>query len=104
MSSSYFDIVCRDCKSAMHKRDPNQEMIDQELQKVVDNVEAYLALGQLIDQGVEVNVRVGGEDLDLAWLQKHKGHRLAVSFEHENWTGLEERLAAGRGWWEQLTR
>lgn len=97
--SSYFNIVCLDCKCGMFNLQ-EATPIDEELQRIVDNLPAYLALNEVAKKGVDFHVRAGGEDIDLKWLEEHKDHRLAVAFKYESWEELEKRLVSGRSWWE----
>ncbi|MFQ5339914.1 MAG: hypothetical protein ACE5F6_00050 [Anaerolineae bacterium] len=96
--STYFEIACRDCECDMHEqRDIRDE---DDLQNVLDNLEAFVTFYEAVKNRMEATVRVGGGYIDFDWLERHKGHRLAVRCEYENWEQLEQRLATGLSWWD----
>lgn len=96
--STYFDIACCDCKAEMsgsHGRDIRN---DEALQSVVDNFEVYVNFAE-ISGLFDVTVSIGQGHVLLSWLVEHRGHRIAVKCEYEDFDKLEARLKTSLDWW-----
>jgi hypothetical protein len=92
--STYFDIACRDCQVEMNESRDIRD--DKALQHFIAHREVFENLPTAFD----VEVKVGYGRVDLDWMREHKGHRLGVKCEYEDFEKLEARLATGKTWWE----
>ena len=101
--STHFDIACRDCRVEMWDR--NVSRSEEALLYVIKHVHVFGSDILLAAQWpIQVNFEMDGYgSLDVAWLNRHKEHRLAVICEYEGFEMLEARLATGLGWWERST-
>jgi hypothetical protein len=71
-----------------------------DLQDILNNLRVFLDFSKAIKGRMDVTIRVDSGFIDLAWLEQHAGHRLAVRCEYESWQQLEERIRTGLGWWD----
>jgi hypothetical protein len=82
----------------MHEQNMIQN--EEDLQSIVDNLQAFLDFNAATSGNMDVTIRVGQGYIDLDWLEKHKEHRLAVRCEYESWEELEKRRTSGLSWWK----